>query len=321
MSRSIALFFAIAVLAGVLDARGEAEWPSKPVNLIVPGSAGGVVDIRARWLASHLSADIGPPVIVLNRPGAGGNIGTEAGARSAGDGYTLLMVHQGTMAANPHMYKSLPYDPLRDLLPLTRIGYGPLMLAVSSTSPVQSIEDLVRLARTRRLNYGTPGVGTPPHLAVELFLRSRGITATHIPYKGGGQAVSDLMGGVTDFEIEGLTVLYPQVKAGRLRALGITSAERNAACPEVPTMSEAGVPGYAFYGWVGIALPASTPPLLAQRIHDAVARVMRTPEAREWFATFAANADPDTPQEFARVIRDDYERLGNVIRAADIHAE
>jgi tripartite-type tricarboxylate transporter receptor subunit TctC len=320
MSR-LRLLLIAAVLACVHDARGAAEWPTKPVHLIVPASAGGVVDVRARWLASHLSADLGQPVIVDNRPGAGGNIGMDVGAKSAADGYTLVMVHQGTMAANPHMYKTLPYDPLRDFQPLTRIGYGPLMLAVSAASPVRSVEDLVRLARTRRLSYGTPGVGTPPHLAVELFLRSRGIEATHIPYKGGGQALADLMGGVTDFEIEGLTVLYPQVKAGRLRALAITGEERSPTCPEVPTMSEAGVPGYAFYGWVGIALPAATPPKVAERVYEAVARAMRTPEAREWFATFAANPEPDTPQGFARVIRDDYERLGSVIRAADIRPE
>lgn len=321
MTRSIVRFIAVAVLACVQAARGAGDWPNKPVHLIVPGSAGGVVDVRARWLANHLSADIGQPVIVENRPGAGGNIAMEAGARSAADGYTLVMVHQGTMAANPHMYKSLRYDPLRDFQPLTRIGYGPLMLAVRSASPVHSVEELVSLARTRRLSYGTPGMGTPPHLAVELFLRSRGIEATHIPYNGGGKALADLMGGVTDFEIEGLTVLYPQVKAGRLRALAITGEERSATCPEVPTMRESGVPGYAFYAWVGIALPAGTPPLVAQRVYGAVARAMRTPEAREWFATFAANPDPDTPQEFARVIHADYERLGNVIRAADIRPE
>jgi tripartite-type tricarboxylate transporter receptor subunit TctC len=321
MTRSMFPFLAVVVLACVHDARGASDWPTKPVHIIVPGSTGGVVDMRARWLATRMSADIGQPVIVENRPGAGGNIGTEAGAKSAADGYTLVMVHQGTLAANPHMYKSLRYDPLRDLQPLTRIGYGPLMLAVNSASPVHSVDELVSLARTRRLTYGTPGVGTPPHLAVELFLRSRGIEATHIPYNGGGKAVSDLMGGVTDFEIEGLTVLYPQVKAGRLRALAITSEERSATCPEVPTMRESGVPGYAFYGWVGIALPAGTPPSVAQRVYEAVARAMRTPEAREWFATFAANPDPDTPEQFARVIRDDYERLGNVIRAAAIQPE
>ena len=315
------LLIAVAMLACTQDVRGAADWPNKPVHIIVPGSAGGVVDVRARWLANRMSADIGQPVVVDNRPGAGGNIGTEAGARSAADGYTLVMVHQGTMAANPHMYKSLPYDPLHDLLPLTRIGYGPLMLTVSAASPVHSVEDLVRLARTRRLSYGTPGMGTPPHLAVELFLRSRGIEATHVPYRGGGQAVADLMAGVTDFEIDGLTVLYPQVKAGRLRAVAITSAERSEACPDVPTMGESGVPGYTFYGWVGIALPAGTPPSVARRVYEAVARVMRTPEAREWFGTFAANPGPDTPEEFARVIREDYERLGKVIRDADIRPE
>jgi tripartite-type tricarboxylate transporter receptor subunit TctC len=195
------------------------------------------------------------------------------------------------------------------------------MLAVNPALPVHSVRELVELARKRRLSYATPGVGTPPHLATELFLRSAHIEATHVPYKGGGQAVSDLIAGTVDFEIEGVTVLYPQVQAGRLRALAITGAERNALCPDVPTIREAGVPGYVFNGWVGIALPATTPPAVVQHVYDAVARELRTPAAQEWFAASAANPGPDTPQDFARVIREEYERLGQVIRAANIHGE
>lgn len=321
--KPIQLIASILALAAAFCAQAAEQdrWPAKPLHVIVPGGTGGVVDVRTRWLANRLQADLGQPVIVENRPGAGGNIGIEAGVRSAPDGYTLVMVHQGTMAVNPHVYPALPYDPLRDLIPLTRIGYGPLMLAVNPSLPVHSVEDLVRLARTRRLSYGTPGIGSPPHLAVELFLRNQGIEATHIPYKGGGQAVNDLIAGTTDFEIEGLTVVYPQVKAGRLRALAITGDERSATCPDVPTMREAGIAGYSFHGWIGVALPAGTPPALVARVHDAVARVMRSPAAKEWFATFAANPEPDTPESFARVIREDYDRLGQVVRAAGIKPE
>ena len=321
--KPIRLIASILVLAAAscVQAAEHDRWPAKPVRIIAPAGPGGVVDLRARWLAGRLAADIGQPVIVENRPGAGGNIGTEAGVRSAGDGYTLVMIHQGTMSANPHMYASLPYDPLRDLIPLTRIGHGPLMLAVNPALPVHSVGDLVQLARRRRLSYGTPGIGTPPHLASELFLRSAGIEATHVPYKGGGQAVNDLMGGTIDFEIEGVTVLYPQVKAGRLRAIALTGEQRNALCPEVPTIRESGYPDYVFNGWVGIALPASAPPSVVDSVHDAIARELRTPAAREWFAASAANPDPDTPQDFARIIREEYERLGGVIRAAGIHAE
>lgn len=321
--KSILLLVSILATAAALRVHGaDADrWPAKPVHIIVPGGAGGVVDVRTRWLANRLQADLGQPVIVENRPGAGGNIGTEAGVRSAADGYTMVMIHQGTMAVNPHVYATLPYDPLRDLIPLTRIGYGPLMLVVNPALHVNSVDDLVRLARARRLSYGTPGVGTPPHLAVELFLRSARIEATHIPYKGGGQAVNDLLAGTTDFEIEGLTVVYPFVKAGRLRALAITGAERSATCPDVPTLREAGIAGYSFYGWIGIALPSGTPPAIVERVHAAVAREMRTQAAKDWFATFAANPEPDSPQDFARIIREEYERLGDVVRTAGIKPE
>src|SRR5216683_46918 len=157
------LIAALAITAALATHGAEVPWPAKPVHIIVPGGAGGVVDLRARWLASRLTAAIGQPVIVENRPGASGNMGTEIGARSPADGYTLVMVHQGTMAVNPHLYPGLGYDPLRDFIPLTRIGYGPLMLAVNPSLPVHSVNDLVELARKRRLSYGTSGMGTPPH--------------------------------------------------------------------------------------------------------------------------------------------------------------
>ena len=315
-------FLACISLAAALAAHAaDPPWPSKPVRIIVPGGAGGVVDLRARWLADRLTASLGQAVIVENKPGGAGNVGTRFGARSAPDGYTLTMIHQGTMAVNPHLYADAGYDPLRDFIPLTRIGFGPLMLAVNPSLPVRSVTDLVELARKRRLTYGTPGVGTPPHLAVELFLRAEGIEATHVPYKGGGQAVSDLMGGTTDFEIEGLTVIMPQAKAGYVRALAITGETRSGACPDVPTMREAGVRDYKYFGWVGIAVPAATPRPIVERIHDAIAREMRSSAAREWFATFAADPTPDTPEELARIIRDEDERFGQLIRAAGIKAQ
>ena len=320
--RGMKTLLAMLALASALASHAAAApWPAKPVRIIVPGGPGGVVDLRARWLADRLTASLGQPFIVENKPGGGGNLGTEVGARSPADGYTLVMIHQGTMAVNPHLYANLGYDPLRDLIPLTRIGFGPLMLAVNPSLPVRSVADLVALARKRRLNYGTPGVGTPPHLAVELFLRAEGIEATHVPYKGGGQAVADLIAGITDFEIEGLTVLMPQAKAGRIRAIAITGATRDGASPELPTLREEGVRDYEYSGWVGIALPANTPAPIVARVHEAIAREMRSPAAAEWFAAFAADPTPDTPQQLATIIRGEYERFGELIRSAGIKAE
>ena len=319
MKRSIlaAVLVAIPLAAVAIDA----PWPQKPVHILVPGSTGGVADVRARFIAAKLQEEIGQPVLVENRSGASGNIAMEAAARSAPDGYTLVIVHQGTMAVNPHMFAKLPYDPLRDFTPLTRLGHGPLMLVVNPSLPVQSVKELVALSKKRPLSFGSPGVGTPPHLAVELFKRQTGMEASHIPYRGGGQSASDLIGGHVDFEIEGLTVVLPHVKAGRLRAIAITSPARDPACPEVPTMHEQGLPQYEFLGWVGIALPAGTPAPVVAKVHAALARILESREAREWFAASAADSTPDSPQAFAAIVRSEYDKWGKVIRAAGIKGE
>jgi tripartite-type tricarboxylate transporter receptor subunit TctC len=312
---------AIVLCLASASAAAQASFPAKPVRIVVPGGTGGVTDLRARWMGERLAREIGEPVVVENHPGASGNIGMEMAARSKPDGYTLVIVHQGTMALNPHLYAHLGYDPLRDFEPLTRLGFGPLMLAVNPKLGVSSVKELIELARTRRLNYGSPGVATPPHLAGELFKRETGIEATHIPYKGGGQEVTDLLGGHLDFIIEGITIVGPQVKTGHLKALAVTSRERVAAYPDVPTMREAGVPDYEYLGWVGIALPAGTPQPIADRLHDAIARVLATQEARDWFALAGADSTPDSRQGFARFIRAEYDKWQHVIREARITAE
>lgn len=311
----------ICVLVSMTSGGADMTWPQKPLRLLVPGGPGGVADMRARWVAARLQQELGQPVLVENHSGAGGNIGTEIGAHSAPDGYTLTVVHQGTMAVNPHLYAHLAYDPLRDFTPLTRLGYGPLMLVVNPSLPVRSVRDLLDLAKTRHLTYGSPGVGTPPHLAVEMFKRETNIDATHIPYRGGGQSASDLVAGHLDFEIEGLTTVMPHVKAGRLRAIAITGVSRNAACPDVPTMREQGVPDFEYNGWVGIALPAGTPAPIVKKLHEAIAHVLESREAHEWFATAAADSTPDTPEAFAAVIRSDYDKFGRIIRDANIKAD
>jgi tripartite-type tricarboxylate transporter receptor subunit TctC len=305
----------------VAAAASAAGWPQAPVRVIVPGGAGGVTDVRARWIASRLQEQSGRPIVVENHSGAAGNIGMELAARSAPDGRTLVIVHQGTMAVNPHLYAKLSYDPLRDFIPVTRLGHGPLLLVVNTSLPVHTVQDLVSLARKRPVSYGSPGVGTPPHLAAELFKRQAGIDATHVPYRGGGQSATDLIAGHIDFEIEGLSTVMPLVKSGRLRAIAITGTTRNAACPDVPTMREQGLPDYEYAGWVGIALPAGAPEGLVRDVHDAIARVLLSPEARDWFAAAAADATPDTPEAFAGVIRSEYDKFGRVIRDAGIKAE
>ena len=325
MRRRLGAGFVAALLLAVARTASPAEapWPTKPIHLVVPGGPGGVIDVRARWLADRLGPALGQPVVVENRMGAGGNIGMEHVARSAPDGYTLAIVHQGTMAMNPHLYARTGYDALTDFVPITRLGMGPLMLAVPVGSPVKSAADLIRIAKARpgQLSFGSPGSGTPPHLASELFKRLAAIDILHVPYKGGGEETQALVAGQIDFTIEGLNVQLPQVKGGRLRALAVTSASRMSLLPDVPTLAEAGVYGYEFVSWVGIAAPVATPPAIIARLYRAIAAVESTAEAREWFAAVGAEPGVIAPDAFAAVVRAQYAHWGRVIHDAGIRLE
>jgi len=301
----------------------DREWPRKPIRVIVPGGTGGIIDIRARWLAEKLAPALCEPVIVDNRPGAGGNIGTELAAHSAPDGYTLVIIHQGTMAMNPHLYERPGYDALTDFIPVTRLGVGPLVLAVNPALPAHTVAELVALAKARpgELSFGSPGVGTPPHMAGELFKHMAGIDIIHVPYRGGGQAASDLVGGHIDMSIEGTNVQLPFVRSGRLRALAVTSSKRLPALPDVPTMSEAGIAGYEYEGWVGIAAPAGTPAAVIERLYKEISAVLASHEAHEWFANYGLEPGGEPPPVLARLIRDEHARWGKLIRDAGIKAE
>lgn len=297
-------------------------WPARPVRLLVAGGPGGVTDVRARWLAPRLSAVLGQPVLVENRAGAGGILAMEGAAREA-DAHTIVLIHQGTMATNPALHAKLPYDPLRDFAPLTLFGIGALALVVAPRNPATTVAELVQLARERRepLSYGSPGVGTPPHLAAALFCRESAIQATHIPYKGGGQAASDLMAGHLDFSIEGLSVSRPLVQGGRLRALATTSRARVPSMPGVPTMREAGLPNYEFNGWVGLAMHASVPQPVLLKAHEAIAGLLRTAEAAEYFAAVGAEPGLMSPEACAAFIREEQVRIARIVRDAGIRAE
>ena len=322
---NLVALIAISLAASLhLSASAEdAPWPVKPLRILVPGGAGGVTDIRARWLAERLAPLLGQSVIVENKPGAGGNVGMEMGARSAPDGYTLTIIHQGVMTVNPHLYSRPGYDPLADFAPITYLGVGPLLLAVHPGVRATTVTELVQLAKAKpgQLNFGSPGIGTPPHLAGEMFKRTAGIDTVHVPYKGGGQAVSDLIAGHLSYSIEGLTVQLPQVKAGRLRALAVTGPQRVASLPDVPTMAEAGLAGAEFQGWVGIAVPAATPRTIVARLYGEISGILATPEARAWFGEVGAEARADPPDEFAANIRAEHAKWGKVIREAGIKIE
>jgi tripartite-type tricarboxylate transporter receptor subunit TctC len=325
MPREIVLLFTAIVGASLASAEIAADraWPEKPIRIVVPGGVGGVIDVRARWLAERLGPALHQPVIVDNKPGAGGNIGTELAARSAPDGYTLVIVHQGTMTMNPHLYARTGYDPFTDFIPITRLGVGPLVLAVNPAVPAHTVSELVSLAKAQpgRLSFGSPGVGTPPHIAGELFKRMAGIDITHVAYRSGGQEESDLIAGHISMSIEGTNVQLPWIRSGKLRALAVTTAHRSPALPGVPTMAEAGVPGYNFQGWVGIAAPARTPAPVVDRLYREISVILASQEAREWFSEYGLEPGAESPTDFAELVRDEYVKWGKTIRDAGIKAE
>jgi tripartite-type tricarboxylate transporter receptor subunit TctC len=311
----------IVLTAGA--ASGQQPYPSQPVRIIAPAPPGSPVDIRARWVAQQLAPVLGQPVLVDNKPGAGGNIGAEAAAKSAPDGHTLVLVHQGIVSFNPHLYSRTGFDPLNDFAAVTRLVDTTLLLMVPQGSALKSVADLVRAARERpgKLSYGSSGIGTPPHLAAELFRRLAGVEVLHVPYKGATPSLNDLLAARVDFSIDSPSSHGPHVKAGKLRALAATGAERLPAFPDVPTMAEAGLGGYDYRSWIGLLAPAATPRDVVRRLNAELVKALRSPAGRGWFAAQGGVAVGDSPEEFAAYIRADHARWGKLIQEAGIKAE
>jgi tripartite-type tricarboxylate transporter receptor subunit TctC len=260
--------------------------------------------------------------VIENRPGAGGIAGTDAAAKAAPDGYTFLMTNV-TLVTSAYLYARLPYDPRKDFVPVTLVATAPLMLVVHPSVAASSVQELIALARANpgRLTYGSGGVGSTPHLSGELFKSLAGIDAVHVPYKGGAPALNDLVGGQISFMIENVPGTMPFVKGGKLRALAITSAQRSPLDPALPTMAEAGVPGYEVVGWNGLVAVAGTPPEIVARLQAEVARVLRLAEVRERLAALGAEPVGSTPEEFGAFIRAERTRWGRIIREKGIRSE
>lgn len=314
----------LIVLGAVLSAPTVAQtYPSKPIRLIAPSAPGSPPDIRSRWLAEKLAPVLGQPIVVENKAGAGGNIGTEAVARSAPDGYTLLLVHQGTLAINPHLYARTGYDPIADFAPVTRLIVSPMLLAVHPGLPANSIADLVRLAREKpgKLTFGSGGTGTPPHMAGELFKRTAKIDVVHVPYKGASPALVDLMAGRLSYTIDSTSIQLPQVRTGKIKALAITSATRLASLPDVPTVAESGLSGFEYWSWMGISAPVGTAKEIVSKLNRVIVEVLGTPQAREWLAAQGGEPGAETPEEFAAFIKAEHVKWGAVVREAGIRVE
>ncbi len=302
-------------------AAGQA-YPVKPVRVIAASSPGSAVDIVARIVAQKLTEQLGQQVIVDNRAGAGGNLGAEIAAKAAPDGYTLFM---GTPAhaINTGLYRKLNYDLVRDFVPISQVTSGQYVIVVHPSLPVKSVKELIALARARpaQLNYASAGSGNATHLAGELFNSLAQVQLVHVPYKGSGPAVVDLIGGQVQIMFPNITAALPQVKTGKLRALAVTGRKRTAVAPELPTAIEAGVPGYVVTSWFGMLAPAATPRDLVQRLNAELAKAAKTLDMRERLAGEGAEPTASTPEQFAAFIQTEIEQWTKVVRAARISAE
>jgi len=291
--------------------------------LVVPFTPAGTTDLVARLLAQKLSEAFGQQVVVENRPGAGGAIGVELVARAAADGYTLVMGHIGTFAINPALYPKLPYDPIKDFAPIGLAATVPNMLVVHPSLPVKTVGDLVSLARSkpRQLNYGSGGIGAASHLAMELFKLLTKTDMQHIPYKGAGPFLPDLIAGQISLTITGVPSLLPSVQAGRLRAVAVASAKRLALLPDLPTIAEAGVTGYEATQWNGVLAPAATRPEVRTRLQNAIAAAMQSEDSRAQLAKMGGVPMTSTPEEFSAFIKTEIGRWTKVVQAAHIKPE
>jgi tripartite-type tricarboxylate transporter receptor subunit TctC len=298
-------------------------YPTRPIHLVVPFSAGaGVTDIMARLVGRHLSARTGQQVVIDNRPGASGILGSQVVSRAAPDGYTLLIANV-SLVVNPFLYPKMPYDPLTDFMPITMVNSAPLLLVVHPSIAAKSVTELIAYAKSRpgQLNYGSGGRGSTPYLAAELFKSLSGIDVLHVPYKGGAPALGDLVGGQLSFMFENMPGTMPYVMAGNLRALAITSSQRSPLAPELPTMAEAGVPGYEIRGWNGIFAVKGTPPEIVGRLHSEVTNILRAPEVRRELTALGAEPVGDTPDEFGSFLTSDMARWGKIIQEKGIRPD
>ena len=299
------------------------NFPVKPVRVITPFTAGSAIDTLARVVGQKLGDTWGQQVVIDNRIGANGIIGTEAAAKAPPDGYTVYLGNISTLAVNPHLYLKLPYDALRDFAPVTLAATIPVVLVVHPSLPVKSVRELIPLAKAHpgQLNYASGGTGSAQHLPMEMLRVETGINIVHVPYKGLGPAFSDVLGGQVPMMFTGVSNVVPYMKTGRLRVLAIGSPKRSATLPDVPTVAEAGVPGFDFDSWTGYLVPVGTPRELIVKLHADITRTLAAPEVRDKLVTLGFDLVGGTPEAFATLIRNDIARFGKLIKAAGIKAE
>ena len=311
---------AFACLAATCASAQTPAYPGKPVRIIIPFAPGGPTDTQGRWAAQQLNAALGQPFIADNRPGAGGVPGSEAVVKSAPDGYTLLAGNPGPLTIAPTVKAQMPYDTLRDLVPIVLIAKSASCICVHPSLPVKGVKDFAAFAKARpgRINYGTPGIGTVGHLATESFATAAGVKLNHVPYKGAAQFTVDLLAGNIELAQIQLAGSAPLAKQGKVRCLGVTGTQRSALLPETPTIAEQGLKGFQSYNWNGLLAPAATPKAIVTRIHDVIAKALKSGEARELYGSQGHEVSGIGPDEYAAFIKAETEKWAQVAQRAAI---
>ena len=313
--------FAVFALAASFSSYGQ-SYPAHPVRMVIPFPPGGSNDIVGRMIATQLQDKLGQPVVVENKGGAGGTLGADIAAKSAPDGYTILLISVAYAFA-PALHKSLPYDPHTAFVPIGVIGRGPAVLTVNPSVPVNSVKELIALAKAKpgQLNYASAGVGSLQHLATALFVSQAGINVVHVPYKGGGPSMADVIAGHAQIVMPSMIQVLPHLRSGRLKALGVSGTTRSPALPDVPTIAEAGLPGYEAHNWWGLLAPAGTPQAVVDKLNGALKAVLASEETRKRMETEGAEPLSMTPQEFGAFVSAELTKWVKVAREVGIKAE
>jgi len=320
IARSLVGLAFAALLASVSHAQ---SWPSKPIRWVVPFAPGGTTDILARTIAEKLTIALGKPVIVENNPGAGGGVGATQTAKAAPDGYTIMGGTISTHAINASLYKTLPYDPVKDFVPITMIARVPNLLVVNPDVPAKSVKDLIALLKANpgKYTFASSGNGTSQHLSGELFKSMAGVDMQHIPYKGSPPALQDVVGGQVTMTFDNITTAWPLAKAGKLRALAVTTAKRSPVAPDVPTLAESGLAGYEVGSWQGVFAPAGTPPDVVKRLNAEIVKIINMPDVRAKLEALGAEPVGNSSDEFATIVKSEVAKWAKVVKQSGAHVD
>ena len=324
MSRTASFLTLMTILAAAVPGVAQGQsYPAKPIRIMVAYTPAGTTDILARLIGQKMTEKWNQPVIVENRPGANGTIGTELAARATPDGYSILMATAATHSINNTLYPKLAWDAVKDFAPVSLVALVPNLMVVNNSLPVKSVKDLIAYAKANpgKLAHGSPGYGSTAHLSMELFKSLTGITMTHVPYKGSAGVLADVMGGQVALTMDNIPVYLPQARAGKIRALAVSSAKRTAGAPEIPTVAEAGVPGFEAVSWFGLVAPAATPKPIVEALSVETARILRLPEVNKRISELGAEPVGSTPRQYAAFIQSEIVKWRKVIKEAGVRLD